>query len=90
MAYYRHGNRLARQRPIINGIFFANLLAFDQLAPNPAYLRAAEGYAGYLERNVDHRTGVLRLSPQSFLLDQASLVQVNAYIALARRGIAGG
>jgi len=90
VAYYRHGNRLARQRPIINGIFFANLLAFDQLAPNPAYLRAAEGYAGYLERNVDHRTGVLRLSPQSFLLDQASLVQVNAYIALARRGIAGG
>ena len=53
-----------------------------------AYLRAAEGYAAYMERNVDPRTGVLRLSPQPFLLDQASLVQVNAYIALARRGIA--
>jgi hypothetical protein len=30
------------------------------------------------------------LSPQPFLLDQASLVQVNAYIALARRGTAAG
>ena len=88
VAYYRHGNRLDTQRPIINGIFFANLLGFDQLAPKPAYLRAAEGYAAYMERNVDPRTGVLRLSPQPFLLDQASLVQVNAYIALARRGIA--
>jgi hypothetical protein len=88
VAYYRRGNRLDRQRPIINGIFFANLLGFDQLTPNPAYLRAAEGYAAYMERNVDPRTGVLRLNPQPFLLDQASLVQVNAYIALARRGIA--
>jgi len=90
VAYFRQGNRLDRQRPIINGIFFANLLGFDQLAPKPAYLRAAEGYAAYMERNVDPRTGVLRLSPQPFLLDQASLVQVNAYIALARRGIANG
>jgi hypothetical protein len=88
VAYYRRGNRLDRQRPIINGIFFANLLGFDQLTPNPAYLRAAEGYAAYMARNVDHRSGVLRVSPQPFLLDQASLVQVNAYIALARRGIA--
>jgi hypothetical protein len=90
VAYYRHGNRLDRQRPIINGIFFANLLGFDQLAPKLAYLQAAEGYAAYMERNVDPRTGVLRLSPQPFLLDQASLVQVNAHIALARRGIAAG
>jgi hypothetical protein len=88
IAYYRRGNRLDRQRPIINGIFFANLLGFDQLTPNPAYLGAAESYAAYMERNVDRLSGVLRVSPQPFLLDQASLVQVNAYIALARRGIA--
>jgi len=90
VAYYREGNRLAGQRPIMNGIFFVNLLGFDQLAPNPAYLQAAKGYAAYLERNVDHRTGVLRLSPQPFLLDQASLVQVNAYIASLRDGTALG
>jgi uncharacterized protein YyaL (SSP411 family) len=90
VAYYRHGNRLTRQRPIMNGIFFANLLAFDRLAPNPAYLRTAEGYAAYLQRNIDHRSGVLGLDSQPFLLDQAALVQVNAYVALLRHGTALG
>jgi Glycosyl hydrolase family 76 len=90
VAYYRRGNRLANQRPIMNGIYFWNLLALDRLAPNPSYLRTAERYASYLSRHVDRRSALLRVNPRPFLLDQAALVQVNAYIALLRSGTALG
>jgi Glycosyl hydrolase family 76 len=87
VAYYGDSIRLTSQRPIINAIFFANLLALDQLAPSPAYLREAAHYAATLNRTVDRATGVLAFSPRPLLLDQAALVQVNAYVALARRGL---
>jgi hypothetical protein len=90
VAYFRRFGRLDRQRPIINAIFFANLLELDRLAPSPAYLKTAEAYAAYLQTKLDRQTGVLRVNPQPFLLDQAALVQINAYIALARRGMAVG
>jgi hypothetical protein len=90
LSHYRHGRGFAKQRPILDAIFFQNLLALDQLQPNPSYLRAAKGYARYLAQHLDPRTGVLEVTPRPELLDQAALVQVNAYIALTERGIPVG
>jgi hypothetical protein len=90
LARYRGGRSLARQRPIINSIFFANLLNLEEVAPDPAYLDAAKTYAAYLRRKVSRRTGLLQVNPRPFLLDQAALVQVDAYIVLASRGIPVG
>jgi len=83
------GAVLDRQRPIIDAIFVRNLLALGRISPRsaPRYLHAAERYARYLRRRVDPRTGVLRVTDRPELLDQAALLQVDAYIALARRKI---
>jgi Glycosyl hydrolase family 76 len=90
VAFYRHGNRLVKQRPIFNGIFFENLIALDRLAPNPAYRRAAKGYVRYLGRYVDRSSGLLWVSHQPMLLDQAALLQLNASIASKDRRVPTG
>ena len=45
--YYGQQDRLWKQPPVFNAIFFRSLLALDVVAPNPAYRGAL---AGYLER----------------------------------------
>jgi predicted alpha-1,6-mannanase (GH76 family) len=86
LAYYGRGNRFSAQRPIFNGIFFENLFGLDQLAPNPAYRRAAKAYVRYLDTYVDRGNGLLWVSHQPMLLDQAALLQIDAGIALSERG----
>ena len=90
VAFYRHHNRLVKQRPIFNGIFFENLLALDRLAPNPAYRRLAEAYVRFLGRYTDRSSGLLWVSHQPELLDQAALLQLNASIASKDRRMPTG
>jgi hypothetical protein len=87
LARYDGGNRIAGQPPIFNGIFFKNLLALHSIAPDPDYREAARAYSRYLGRHVERRSGLLRPGHHTALLDQAALVQVNAYTAWLGRGI---
>ena len=85
LARYRRSG-LDSQRPILDAIFFRNLLALGQLVPDRGYIRAAEAYARYLSHHVN-ADGLLQVNPRPFLLDQAALLQVSAYIALERLGL---
>jgi Glycosyl hydrolase family 76 len=80
--YFDVGGVLESQRPIFNAIFIKNLLSLYSVAPNPAYLQLAGDYARFLQGHVNRR-GLLHVNGSGVLLDQASLVQVNAYLAAA-------
>lgn len=44
LAYYSQGDRLWTSAPCFNAIFFRNLLALDQVAPDPRYRQLMDSY----------------------------------------------
>ncbi|MCW2922711.1 MAG: glycoside hydrolase family 76 [Thermoleophilia bacterium] len=44
LQYYGTDDRLWKEAPVFNAIFFRNLLALHAVAPDPAYLHALDGY----------------------------------------------
>jgi hypothetical protein len=74
--------RLAAEPPPFPAIFFHNLLALEQLDPDPRLRSQMQAYANALWRRVDPATGLLRVAgrrPQ--LIEQAALVRVFATLA---------
>jgi hypothetical protein len=81
LAYFTPA-RLQSQPPAFAAIFLHNLLALEQLDPDPGLRTAMQTYADALWSRVDPATGLIRVPgrrPQ--LVEQASVVRVLATIA---------
>ncbi|MFP5504432.1 MAG: glycoside hydrolase family 76 protein [Candidatus Sericytochromatia bacterium] len=87
LAHFGRDDRLWKQPPSFNAIFFRNLLALDAVAPDPRYRQVM---TDYLERvwqeGRDPATGALNQGgigkyDPSGLLDQAAIAQMNALLA---------
>lgn len=90
--HFAKDDRLWKQAPAFNAIFFRNLLALDQVAPNPRYRAALEQYLDRAwKEGRDAETGLFGMngmgsytSGKQDYLDQAGLVQLYALLAWPR------
>jgi hypothetical protein len=75
--------RLAAEPPPFGAIFVHNLLALEQVDPDPELRVAMQSYADALWSKVDPATGLVRVDPRrpTQLIEQASLVRVLATLA---------
>jgi hypothetical protein len=82
MSYYTP-QRLLSEPPAFGAIFVHNLLALDQLDPDPGLRAKLQGYADALWSKVDPGTGLLHvsLSRRPRLIEQAALVRMLATLA---------
>jgi uncharacterized protein YyaL (SSP411 family) len=85
LKYFGEGDRLWKQAPCFNAIFFRNLLALDQVAPDPRYRQALEGYTNRLWTEArDPKTGLFdqggvgHYEPGANYLDQSGIAQLFA------------
>lgn len=59
LKHFGEGDRLWKQAPCFNAIFFRNLMALDQVAPDPRYRQALESYTNRLWTEArDPKTGL--------------------------------
>lgn len=87
LEHFGKEDRLWKQPPAFNAIFFRNLLALDAVAPDPRYRQVMEGYVDRVWKDGrDPNTGELNrggigtYSPPG-LLDQSGLAQMTALLA---------
>jgi Glycosyl hydrolase family 76 len=82
MTYYSPG-RLIAEPTAFGAIFVHNLLALEQLDPDPGLRSRLQAYADALWSRVDPATGLLHISPKRRprLIEQAALVRVLATLA---------
>ena len=75
--------RLQAEPPSFAAIFVHNLLALEQLDPDPGLRARLQSYADYLWQHVDQRTGLLHVSGsrRPRLIEQAAMVRVFATLA---------
>ena len=89
LAYFAQDDRLWKQSPAFNAIFFRNLLALDAVAPDPSYRQALNDYlARVWQQGRDPQTGLISQGgigsyqgPGSYL-DQGGLAQLFALSVL--------
>lgn len=87
LEYFGQEDRLWKQPPSFNAIFFRNLLVLDTVAPDPRYRQVMEGYVDRVwKEGRDPKTGELnrggigKYDPPG-LLDQSGLAQMAALLA---------
>jgi len=81
LAYFTPA-RLQAQPPAFAAIFVHNLLALEQLDPDPGLRSAMQAYADALWSRIDPATGLLRVAGRRpRLIEQASVVRVLATLA---------
>jgi hypothetical protein len=82
MTYYTP-ERLIAEPTAFGAIFVHNLLALEQLDPDPGLRSRLQAYADALWSRVDPATGLLHVSPsrRPRLIEQAALVRVLATLA---------
>jgi DUF1680 family protein len=88
---FNQGDRLWRQPPAFNAIFFRNLLDLDVVAPDPRYRGALEQYlarareTSRLEIGLYQGAGLDSSGPGEpvYLVDQAAFVQMHALLGMS-------
>jgi hypothetical protein len=81
LAYFTPA-RLAAEPPEFGAIFFHNLLALEQLDPDPRLRAQMQAFADSLWSRVDPATGLLRVAGRpAQLIEQAALVRALATLA---------
>jgi DUF1680 family protein len=82
-------DRLWKQSPAFNAIFFRNLMALDQVAPNPRYRQALEAYTNRLWTDArDPKTGLFTqggvgaYGEPGNALDTGGIAQLYALLAM--------
>jgi hypothetical protein len=86
LAYFGQDDRLWKQAPSFNAIFFRNLMALDAVAPDPAYGKALDGYLDRAwKQGRDPQTGLFTqggigsyTQGKADMLDQAGMAQLFA------------
>lgn len=81
----KDGESLWKHAPVFNGIFFRNLLALDQVAPDPSYRALLDGYLDRATTDaLDRSTGLYKngglgsydQKSSGAVIDQAAMVQM--------------
>ncbi|MDB5101596.1 MAG: glycoside hydrolase family 76 [Cyanobacteria bacterium RYN_339] len=89
LKHFGKGDRLWKQAPSFNAIFFRNLLTLDAVAPDPAYRKALDAYLDRAwKEGRDPKTGLFTqggmgsyTAGKADMLDQAGLTQLFALAA---------
>jgi hypothetical protein len=91
LEYFAKDDRLWKQAPVFNAIFFRNLLTLDAVAPDPRYVAALDGYLDRVwreARNPDtglfDQGGIGNYGTAGSVIDQGALSQLYAIRALPR------
>jgi hypothetical protein len=96
LAHFGARDRLWRQPPAFNAIFFRNLLDLDAVAPDPRYRAALEAYLTRARDTARLRNGLYQGAGLGFygrgdgvqLVDQAAFVQMHAALEMSPEQLA--
>jgi uncharacterized protein YyaL (SSP411 family) len=91
IARFGAGDRLWRQPPAFNAIFFRNLLDLDAIAPDPSYRAALDAYLARARATARTGLGLYQGGGLGFygnglhvqLVDQAAFVQMHALLGMS-------
>jgi predicted alpha-1,6-mannanase (GH76 family) len=91
LARFGEGDRLWRQPPAFNAIFFRNLLDLDVIAPDPRYRAALEAYLARARDSARTRFGLYQAGGLGSygpgtdvqVVDQAAFVQMHALLGMS-------